>query len=280
MNSPPATDDSGPESLKWLREFARFASPVALITALLFYFGWVRTRFQANALGYGPAILDFALQDYLLKSVNVLFLPVALLLSAGLLFHRLDRRLIILAGSRPRLAAALSRTGRYLCLFSPLWIAVAVLLVADPRTRFLALPSCLTAATLLALYGYHLQRSLGGADRWTGTTTILVLLLLAFALFWDTERLARVSGEAFAADIVAAPEQLVAVTVYSQKRLELDDRVATEAALSRDSAYQFRYTGLRLLERTGDRYILLAQDADRILVLRDGEGLRFEFSAT
>ncbi|MET0168566.1 MAG: hypothetical protein ABW318_26675, partial [Vicinamibacterales bacterium] len=51
-------------------------SPLALITALMFYFGWVRTQVQARELGYDVAVLQLSTPEYLLKSVNVFF-PVA-----------------------------------------------------------------------------------------------------------------------------------------------------------------------------------------------------------
>lgn len=126
--------------------------------------------------------------------------------------------------------------------------------------------------------GHTLTRTVGSGASWPRTTSIIVGVLLAFAIFWDTERIARATGEAFAQDILVYPWQLVAVTVYSEKRLELAVPGVTESELRPDSAYHFRYTGLRLLEGTHDRYVLLGENGGNIVVLKDEQGLRFEFS--
>jgi len=55
----------------------------------------------------------------------------------------------------------------------------------------------------------------------------------------------------------------------------------TETRLSQsDAAYGYRYDGLQLIQRAGDRYFLLAvdgtPDTGHLVILREGEGLRFE----
>lgn len=84
-------------------------SPIALVTALLFYFGWVRTRFQARALGYEPVVLDLSVQDYLLKSINVLFLPLILFVLGVLVLHANHRRLVDAARGNVRIRSRVVR---------------------------------------------------------------------------------------------------------------------------------------------------------------------------
>src|SRR5919107_503424 len=62
-----------------LRTALSVVSPLAAGTVLLFYFGWVRTKYEAAALGYDSKILEFTTADYVLRSVNVLSLPVVAL---------------------------------------------------------------------------------------------------------------------------------------------------------------------------------------------------------
>src|SRR3954447_20652268 len=69
-------------------------SPLAAGTVLLFYFGWVRTKYEAAALGYDWKILEFTTSDYVLRSVNVLSLPLVALLVLMLAVLILHRRLI------------------------------------------------------------------------------------------------------------------------------------------------------------------------------------------
>jgi hypothetical protein len=108
-------------------------------------------------------------------------------------------------------------------------------------------------------------------------------ILLALSMFWNTERLARVMGEGYADQISSNPRQLLAVTVYSPKSLEIDVHGVVETKLgTAESAYRYRYDGLRLVQRSGDRYLLMSERWDagssRIIVLRDSDAIRLEFA--
>jgi hypothetical protein len=55
---------------------AIIVTPGALVTALLFYFGWIRTRSLYLFFGVEPALLNFQSVDYLLRSSEILFRPI------------------------------------------------------------------------------------------------------------------------------------------------------------------------------------------------------------
>ena len=78
-----------------LHLIATIGSPLALGTALLFYFGWVRTKVQTEELGYHLSILDFSTTDYILKSINVLSVPLVLLLIVALVLNGIHQRLVV-----------------------------------------------------------------------------------------------------------------------------------------------------------------------------------------
>lgn len=67
-------------------------SLVVLITALFYYFGWVRTHSFLDYFGVDPSLVGYSTADYVLRSINVTFQPfinaafVALVLVG---FHRL-----------------------------------------------------------------------------------------------------------------------------------------------------------------------------------------------
>jgi hypothetical protein len=110
----------------------------------------------------------------------------------------------------------------------------------------------------------------------------LVLVLLAFSVFWNAERLARMMGEAYADQIAANPHQLLAVTVYSPHSLRIEAPGVVETKVGHDeSAYRYRYDGLRLLQRSGNRYLLISElwndRSGKIIVLRDTDAIRMEF---
>ena len=95
--------------------------------------------------------------------------------------------------------------------------------------------------------------------------------------------MANVVGEGYAAQITANPRQLLAVTVYSPKSLDIHVPGVVETKLGDpDSEYHYRYDGLRLVQRSGDRYLLMSEQVDartsRIIVLQETSSIRMEFS--
>lgn len=265
---------------------AAIGSPLALVAALLFYFGWVRAAVQANELGYDPSVMDLSTTDYILKSIYVLFLPLVFLLVIALALHSLHRMVIAVVGRSPRRQAILSIFGRCLELSWLIWTAVgiALLFAVSPAVQLLVIPLGITLALACALYGRLLQQQVARVDPWSSTTKVLVIGLLALAVFWDTERVARLVGEGYAADIASDPRQLIAVTVYSAKSLGLSGPGISETRLDGgDSKYLYRYSGLRLLQRSGDRFFFINERWDRqrgrVFVLRDTDDLRMEFSS-
>jgi len=78
-------------------------------------------------------------------------------------------------------------------------------------------------------------------------------------------------------------DQFGAVTVYSTKSLHISaPGVRKTRSGSADPLYPFRYDGLRLVHRSGDRYFLLNGGWDEhtgwLIVLRDSSEVRLEFS--
>jgi hypothetical protein len=106
-----------------------------------------------------------------------------------------------------------------------LWASVAVVLslFAAPLSGIIV-SATITLALLCALYGDLLERRLIGRTRTTRAARVLILILLAFAVFWNVERLANVVGGEYAAQVTANPQQLVAVTVYEEWSNPVDRR--------------------------------------------------------
>jgi hypothetical protein len=84
-----------PADAKTVLQFiAQIGSPVALITVLLLYFGWVHSDAQARSLGYDVSLLAFSTQDYVLHSVNILFFPIVFVLLMALCLNLLHQRIL------------------------------------------------------------------------------------------------------------------------------------------------------------------------------------------
>ncbi|GAA3918287.1 hypothetical protein [Actinoplanes auranticolor] len=253
-------------------------SPLAVGTVLLFYFGWVRTKTEAAALGYDSKILEFTTTDYVLRSINVLSVPVVAVLLLALVVLRVHEWLTgrLGASGRLRLARVLLRSWLF-WLVAWVFLAQFVRSVATP-----ALPLMLTGAVGLALYGDHLRATVEPDRRWSLSIRVVLGTLLVIAVIADTERLARAMGEGLATSVQADPGQLAAVEIYSAKDLALVvPNVTVTSVGGTDAAYRFRYAGLRLLQRSEDKFLLInegwTRETGRVLLLRDSGDIRLEF---
>ena len=256
-------------------------SPLALATALLFYFGWVRSEEQASAFGADASVFAMSTQDYVLRSVNILFFPVVLLLLVSLLALRLDRRLRT-GGAPPRWVLPLSMALRYSwALFLPLGF---LLVGVAGRAGDVMLPLWVTLAVLGPVYGTVLRRAAAGDPRrFSFRATALLIALVTVCLFWQTERLASLGGEFLAKDLKEnLADRLHPVVLFSAKDLSITGPGVTATAVGgADAAYRYRYSGLYLLQHSGGKYFLLTdgwdQDQGRLVVLPDDPDNRLEF---
>lgn len=260
--------------VKLLTEVTSF---VALATALLYYFGWVRSQTQARAFGADVSVFAMTTQDYVLRSLDVLLLPTIALLLLGLLAAWSHGRLRA-AAYAPRVAAVL----RWAWLL-PLIVGLPLALLA-PDVGRLAFPFWFALGVLATWYAVSLRRSIPGAPRPLPMSVVLILgALAALALFWMTERVASIVGETRAEQIKDdLAGELETVAVYSAARLHLDGPGVTETDLGDpEAAYRYRYEGLYLLQQSGGRSFLLtagwADGAGRLVVLPDDVAMRLEF---
>jgi hypothetical protein len=63
-----------------LETIGRIIAPITVITALLYYFGWIRTGAIFGRFGVDQRVLAYSVDDYLLRSAGVAFRPLAFLL--------------------------------------------------------------------------------------------------------------------------------------------------------------------------------------------------------
>jgi hypothetical protein len=277
--APPARSDLGGV----VQLVTAIGSPIALGTALLFYFGWRRSQAQADALGFDVSVLGMSPQDFMLRSIPVLFFPVAMLLVAGLgavwahtqLMGRIERR------PATRGVLGLASVLRWSWVILPA-VGVTLVVVARPLGDLL-LPLFVTLGVLGGAYGTVLQRrAVRQPARTSLPVALLVAALVSVLLFWQTERLARVVGEALAEQIGADVRGLTAVTVYSPRKLQLGPEIEETRFPEPDSAYRYRYRGLRLLDHADGKYFLLPEgwtpDTARLIVVRDDAATRVEFT--
>lgn len=274
--SPPAGEPRKPVDV--LKLVTSIGSPIALVSALMVYFGWVRSQAQAEELGAEVSVFAMSSQEYLLRSVNVVFWLLPLLLVAlGLL--RLHDRL----SRSPGTGLASSRAVALMQHSWAVFLAGAVLSLVVLGARrgeagHTVLPLWLVLAVAVPAYAAVLRR------RPVSRVAVgLVVALLVGLLFLQVERLATVVGQTMAEEMKRDPGSLPAVRVLSTADLRLDGAYVTRTDLGADetSAYRWAYSGLYLLQRSGGKYFFLtdgwAQGQGRLLVLPDSAELRVEF---
>ena len=255
------------------------AAPTSLVTALLYYFGWVRTSRQAYLLGLDDSLFGYSTQDYVLRSISSMYWPLStglVVCLAGSLLHisviawagrtpvpgsrsefeegrrRLLNRLTALLGGIGIVSLAVGMTGAFVQNSS------SVLYVAAPLS--------VTASIVFISYAVHLRRRfLDRSPEGEATPELKslrlfisssVIVLLFLSLFWTVSRYAAVKGVDLAAEVVRQLPDRPFVTVYSAKRLQLQPPVVETELTQENSAYRFAYTGLKLLFRSERKYFL------------------------
>ncbi len=280
--SPPTPRGGAQDVLKIITSVG---SPIALATALLFYFGWRRSEEQAKLFGADASVFAMSTQDFVLRSVNAVFAPLIAVLLVGLLLVHTHHRVKTGSVSERWLRRYVQALRFCWAVFLPLGFALVAL--EEPGTvsfKGALLPLCVVLSIGGPVYAGVLDRSVRpaqlGAPRMGAA---LLTALLTVVVFWQTERWAAVGGQALADAIQAEPAQwLGSAEVYSAKDLRIE---GTSVVRTRrggpDAAYPFSYSGLYLLQRSGGKYFFITDRWDagegRLIVLPDTADIRVEF---
>ena len=243
-------------------------APTTVITALLFYFGWAQTSALFGRLGIDQSALGFTVQDYMLRSVNSTFRPLSVVLLAavaGLSAHIALTRAMATPGQGGlawRVWPVPTVVGGLLLLagLSGLWG------LARYRVDFPVVPLSLGAGLGLLAYGAYLRGQ--APERRAATAAVprtllaarrtVVAIFVLVMLFWSVAVYAQARGVREAGRVAATISRRPDVTVYSARRLQLAGPTIRETELrGPDTAYRFRYTGLKLVVRSGGKWFLL-----------------------
>lgn len=259
-------------------------APTTLVTGLMFFFGWGHAYWFFHYFGVDSSSLGLSRSDYLMRSIDGLFLPVAALavLALAVAWGRLLGERLLPASVRrspgewaPRAAAVL---GVLLVLNG-----ISALFVATIFNHRLAVAP-LSLALGIALLFWLMHRTGTAGPGWLIVTEWLaVFVLVGLALFWAAFDYSAAVGRSRAAQFVDELPSSPETIVYSESRLNLNAPGVDEVRCAGDPelAYGFRYDGLTLLWRTGDEIVLLPRswtrsDGVAVVIARDA-GVRLEF---
>lgn len=278
------------EAAPWRRvvELATLvAVPVPVLTALLYYFGFVRAQVICGYFGIEVSLLGYSVPDYVLRSARVVFDPLAVL------------ALTVLVGIAAHLALMwglrrLPPHSRWCRAAAPVIAGTAVLLFAAALEGLGRLPggpglvSQSDAAVTLGLGSVLIEYAVYLAEeqrlrRWrqrrssrrrrtqpppplmaapaAAARRMVVAGLILIALFWGFTVEAARQGGGVAYDIARTIPTRPETIVYTKERLQLTGYGMTATALPSDgSDWRFRYTGLHILLYSGKRWFLLPTD--------------------
>jgi hypothetical protein len=270
-------------------------APITLISAVLFYFGYVYTTTEYAYFGLDVDTIGLSTQEFIMRSPGPLLTPlltVGLVTAAVALAHgALRRRIDAAAAEAPwrlrrfrRLALACAIVGRTALA------AGMVMVLAYPYVRpFLALYDLITPAVLasgagLTAYGLRLDGLLGRPPR--RAANVALYAVLTTGLLWATATLAQYIGQGQAVMLAAQlGTARPAVILDTKERLYLTTRVIDERMLpsDEDQAFRYRYRGLRLLIQGKDRLFLVPgqwSPGDATLVVPMNDGVRVQFQSS
>jgi hypothetical protein len=279
---------------------------VTIFTAVMLYFGWRRSDVQAQDMGIDESLFDFSAQDYVMRSISSLFLPLLVILGltlGGLWLH--DRVIEMLgrlaeappeirqrAARRSRVVAIVATTVGVACVVfmlatgmaSPPWPVRPIMgaLEDDQWT----VPALLIVATLTATYASWLHRRLldpemDGPPRRVALIGSIVVSIVVLAAFWMLEEYASSIGHRYASQIEANVDDLPRASVISPTPLGIRAEGITEEAMPTSGSTYYRTVGMRLLARAGGKLLLLPENwapGAGIVVIADRQDLIWQFS--
>jgi hypothetical protein len=264
---PEAATDSG---LGTAIDFVtRVVAPASLLTAVLYYFGYIREHAFFAYFGVDLESLRFSTADYLVRSTGTIFLPIGTVLVCFLLALLVHHLLVLVLSKRDKRwhQTAWAVTGTAAAALLVLGVA-GLERPADTNLSPLVAPIALGAGAFLLEYAIHiavtytpLPEPLDKTLRATKTARRIVAgALLLVSAFWATSVIAEQRGNEIAQAVEASlPVQPEAV-VYSRERLEITGPGVTLTRLpdaDADAAFDYRYTGLRPLIHSGGHWFLL-----------------------
>jgi hypothetical protein len=273
---------------KWIGFLSTFVAPATLITALLFYFGYVSSRTFFLYFGVDVDMLGLSTQQFVMRSPGALFIPVTVLLilaSVLILVHHLLRRRLLRSSeaSRRRAVRAFAWAGGILLAIG-LVLAFSYALIGTWDLYALATSVCLATGAGLGAYAVSTSRAVAGGTQGRAVVVLLVAVMVA-GTFWATATVAEFWGRGQARVLAADLSTLPAVVLDTKERIFPGNDAITVTSLAPDTKenageYLYRYFGLRLLVRGGDYLFLVpdhwSKDAST-LVMPIGDEIRVRF---
>jgi hypothetical protein len=261
--------------------------PTTLVTALLFWFGFELVDARASYFGLGTGTLGFSTTDYLIRGVEAGIVPLIVLFVAvlgGAAVHTGAHRLANRWGTAKQFRWGIGSVIVGGALAGVIGAYGAFRPLPPPFDWYLLPPVLLATGPLLTAFAARWLRPEAPVARSAQISAVAIGGLVLLGLFWATSLYADALGRGRAQQLGASLAAQPRVTVYSERALAIDPAVAPTERLSSEEngRYLYRYSQLRLLIRSAEKYFLLPDNwtpaTGTVLVIPDGSEIRIEFA--
>ena len=267
----PSTDKSN----RWISAVdaaTKVAAPIAIVSALLYYFASIKTEAVFEHFGVPPGLIEYSKSDYLLRS-DVLFRP---LICGGTLALLVITAIIGVGALESKYHFYKKRKWTQDVLGGLAILAGYVAAAGLFSMRGVVPPAA--AGSLIAfgviLLAFRQLRAASGQK----TSTIWFVFAIAIVIigaFWATALYAQSAGESAGAELAAGKTSNPAATVYSTTQLPMlggrqlplaPSTNTTPASPAPEKQWRYVYSGYRVLAFTGNRWILVpATDTQKVV---------------
>lgn len=296
--------EGGPRSFvsSTLKVVESVVAPATALTALMYYFGLLHAFWFLQTFGVEYTVMNFTTYDFLARSVDGLFVPFAASAAVGLAVLWTYRVFATRVSRRRR--RTLLRVGRHIALgVGVLLISGAVVGIVRPDVwySFVGLPGLALAGGVMSVFIatrlYDQGKSLpSSSPRATGESYhrqprrasafwewAAIFALVNVGLFWAVGDYSAAVGSRRGADVVTALPTWPDVVVYSRRNLNLSDPDVRETDCGDlDSAYRYRYDGLKLILQSGNQYLFLPEhwnsSSSTAMVIPRTDEIRLDFA--
>ncbi len=290
-------------SLKPLLEtIGALAAQLSVLGAVLVYFGTVATRVEARFFGLDPSQLNYSNQELLIRSIAPMLGPLTIGGAVGVFVLQLNAvaghraqavegwpltRVVIQIVTAIGLALLAAgaiwqwRLGSRHSYWSPLFLGVGAALLICARGTAAMLHQRAASEDAATVEEEPVRSS---PIRALDAHSKLVLgLVMVFALFGFTARLAQSDGFDRALSMVSNLDERATVSVLSEEPLILNRRGVACFPVA-GSRFTRRYSGLHLIAFRDSRYYLVPSGFDTnnglMIVLNEAPDIRVEYDAT
>jgi hypothetical protein len=265
---------------RWVSLATSFVAPVTLISAVLFYFGYVAARAQYDYFGLDVDVIGLSTRAYVMRSPQPLLTPMLVLVLGGVAVVAFDhwvRRRAVEDWFRPLVTIVL---GAGLVLLAVGTVLLAGFALVGGWTYYaLVTPVLLGGGAALVAYALRLR---GGRLE---PRIVLLWVGVAACVIWATATTAQWTGRGLAMEQARNLRSLPSVVLDTRERLYVPATAGVEEVVRPDAGegdYRFRYWRLRLLIQGDDRMFLVpdtwSAGGTTILVrLDDDVRVQFQF---